>query len=179
MSAIQKYIRRGNTEKAMWFSLKLLYEAPSAVWSRLFTISVEDCGQPNAILVCRSLYGLYMRKKAKQKKGELPTREMCMYVVCCAKILSDSPKDRRADEFLELDDVIKKHGNLDVVKNKVEELDTLDDFVYDMHTAKGKKLGRGKKYWYETSSECSNKTDDYVKWREWFKPLMLEVNSDD
>lgn len=49
------------------------------------------------------------------------------------------------------------------------------DEAFDMHTVQGRRMGRELLYWYEVSSETVNKTEQYEKWRSWFKPLMVEL----
>jgi hypothetical protein len=100
-SALQKYIRRGNAVKAMWFASKLLDVASGwTTWRRLSTISVEDCGQPDAILTCDCLYKMFSANRKQEKDQKAVTWDMRRCVVCAAKVLADSPKDRRADSFL-------------------------------------------------------------------------------
>ena len=98
-------------------------------------------------------------------------------VVCASKILAESPKDRRADEFLELMDVIEKDKEAmpNLLKSVKAMFDVVPDEALDVHTVQGRRLGRGDLLWYEVSSETVNKTPVYEKWREWFKPLMIEI----
>jgi len=98
-------------------------------------------------------------------------------VVCAAKILAEAPKDRRADEFLELMDAIEKDSDKlpNLLKTAKAMFDVVPDEALDVHTVQGRKLGRGDRFWYEVSSETVNKTPAYEKWRSWSKPLMLEI----
>lgn len=59
--------------------------------------------------------------------------------------------------------------------NKLETLSRIEDYVLDMHTPVGRRMGRGQKHWLETSSETINKKEEYQKWRAWFQPLMLKI----
>jgi hypothetical protein len=96
-------------------------------------------------------------------------------VICAAKILSESRKDRRSDEFLELMEAMDKHGGDDELKKKKQELEAIPDEALDMHTLQGRRLGRGDLYWYEVSSETVNRTSQYEAWHDWFKPLMVRL----
>jgi hypothetical protein len=120
------------------------------------------------------LYRKFMalRKDGKEKKLSW---DMNRCVVCAAKILADSPKDRRADEFLELIDVMEKRTKDEELKKKKDELESVPDEALDMHTLQGRKRGRGNLFWYEVSSETVNKSPAYEKWHSWFKPLMIQI----
>ena len=89
--------------------------------------------------------------------------------------MAESGKDRRADEFLELMDAIEKNPDLNLLKSAKAMFAIVPDEALDMHTVQGRKLGRGDLFWYEASSETVNKTSAYEKWREWFKPLMIQL----
>ena len=174
-SALQKAVRRCEVEKAMYAALQLLEKAGWYVtWRRLRIIAVEDCGMPEIITAVETLYRLFLEYKGKKDKAELSwDAKRC--VICAAKIMAEAPKDRRADEFLELIDAVEKYGD------KIPNLRLLlenwmpSDEAYDMHTKEGRKMGRGLLYWYQVSSKCENMTDEYRKWREWFEPFMIEL----
>lgn len=176
-SCLQKYIRRGNLEKSMWFANKLLDEAGSwSTWKRLLTIAVEDCGLAEAILVTDSLYRQFMAMKREQDKTENePSWEMRRAVTCAARILASSPKNRMADEFCEWLQTTKEATDDEEVKTKIAELDKIDDYCLDMHTLAGRKRGRGLEFWYQVSSQVTNPTDEYKAWSSWFKPLHLRL----
>lgn len=100
-------------------------------------------------------------------------------IVCAAKILAESPKDRRTDEFLELMDMIEKRAEKDKdLAMKLESLSKIEDYVLDVHTKAGRKMGRGNLYWYEVSSESVNETPEYEDWHKWFKPLMVRLTKE-
>lgn len=85
-SALQKYVRRENTVKSMWFASKLLDAAGGwSTWKRLLTIAVEDCGQPDAILACDTLYRMYAAgRKQVATDAKAVTWDMRRCVVCAA-----------------------------------------------------------------------------------------------
>lgn len=156
-SALQKCIRRGMADSAMYFALRLCEESWFMAWKRLSVIAVEDCGQPEAILAVGELYRMFMSAK-KQAKGSELTWDMKRAVACAGKILADSPKDRRADEFLELIDAFQKYGNKFGLETLKKSIEAVPDEAYDVHTKQGRMMGRGSLYWYDTSSETVNKT---------------------
>jgi hypothetical protein len=137
-------------------------------------IADEDVGQAEAILavdcLCRKFNA--MKKQTREKKLSW---DMKRCVVCAAKILAESPKDRRADEFLELMDAIEKNPKSELLKSARSMFDIVPDEALDMHTVQGRRLGRSDLFWFEVSSETTNKTSAYEKWHKWFKPLMIEI----
>jgi len=101
--------------------------------------------------------------------------DMRRSVVCCAKVLSESPKDRRADSFLEWREATIRCGDDPEVRAKVEELDRLDDWVYDIHTRQGRKMGRGNVHWYEESSHVENAVQGQKDWEAEFVPILMRL----
>ncbi|MEM1589939.1 MAG: hypothetical protein QW175_05930 [Candidatus Bathyarchaeia archaeon] len=173
-SALQKSIRRGYVEKAMTFALQLLEKAGWYVtWRRLRIIATEDCGTPEAIMVVETLYRMFLEFKGKNSKELSWDAKRC--VVSAALIMAESPKDRRADEFLELWDAMEKKKDVKALQSLKELWTSPPDEAYDMHTPQGRKRGRGLEYWYSTSSKCENMTEQYAKWREWWEGLMLAL----
>jgi hypothetical protein len=141
-SVLQKAVRRGMTEKAMYAAWKLVSLNWWSCWKRLGVIANEDVGQPLEIVVVDVLYRKFMAMKGGVEKGEVSwDAKQC--AVCAAKILSEARKDRRADEFLELMEAIEKHGQ-DVELQKIKaELGAIPDEALDCHTARGRRMGRG------------------------------------
>ena len=174
-SALQKAVRRCEVEKAMYAALQLLEKAGWYVtWRRLRIIAVEDCGMPETIMAVETLYRLFLEYKGKKDKAELSwDAKRC--VICAAKIMAESSKDRRSDEFLELLDTVQKYGD-DIPDLKlILENWMPSDEAYDMHTIEGRKRGRGLEHWYKEASKCEKMTEEYKQWREWWEPLMLSV----
>lgn len=176
-SVLQKAVRRGMTEKAMYAAYKLASLNWWSCWKRLSVIADEDVGQPEAITAVDVLYRKFMALKKDGKEKKL-TWDMQRCVVCAAKILAESPKDRRADEFLELVTVMEKRTADEELIKKKEELERIPDEALDMHTLRGRKMGRGNLFWYEVSSETVNKMEAYEEWHEWFRPLMVKLTKE-
>lgn len=174
-SALQKSIRRGKTEQAMAFALQLLEKAGWYVtWRRLRIISVEDCGLPETIMAVETLYKQFLDWKGKNGKELSWDAKRC--VVCAAKIMAESKKDRRADEFLELWLAIEQRKDVKALQNLKELWTAVPDEAFDMHTVQGRRMGRGDEYWYAVSSRCENMSEAYAKWREWWEGLMLALS---
>jgi replication-associated recombination protein RarA len=169
-SALQKAVRRGKAEQAMFAAYKLSTKRTGwNLWKRLNVIAVEDVLDATVIVTVSEL-----GRQASKYGYESWDGRRC--AVAAALLMAESKKDRRADEFLELVDAIEK--NVDKNKDLTEKLETLskiEDYVLDMHTLQGRKMGRGNLYWYETSSETVDKTPEYEEWHKWFKPLMVRL----
>lgn len=175
-SALQKSIRRGHTTKAMWFASKLLDVAGGwTTWRRLLTIAVEDCGQPDAILTCDCLYKQFMAGRRQETDQKAVTWEMRRCVTCAAKVLADSPKDRRADSFLEFREATLRCADDPEVATKVAELNEMEDFVFDIHTRKGRQMGRGNEHWYAVSSHVENAVQGELEWEKSYVPILLRL----
>jgi len=169
-SMLQKSVRRGKVEQAMYSAYKLSTKKTGWIlWKRLNVIAVEDALDANVITAVAEL-----GRQATRYKYDTWDGKRC--AVASALLMAEAQKDRRADEFLELMDKIEKHGDKD--KELAEKLRTLtktEDYVLDMHTYQGKKKGRGELFWYEVSSETVNKKAEYEEWHKWFKPLMVRL----
>lgn len=175
-SALQKYVRRGNAVKAMWFASRLLDVAGGyTTWRRLLIIAVEDCGQADAILSCDCLYKQFMAGRKQETDQKAVSWEMRRAVVCAAKVLADSPKDRRADSFLEFREATLRCADDPEVAAKVKELDEKGDFCYDIHTREGRKLGRGNVHWYEESSHVENAVKGELDWERDYVSILLRL----
>lgn len=166
-SVLQKSIRRGWTDKAMFAALKLLQLNWFDCWRRLMIISVEDCGLSDVIVATEILYREFMALRGRKVGCDLDW-DMKRCAVCAAKILAESKKDRRADEFLEIIDEFEK-GNFAELKADWE---SIPDIALDQHTEKGRLMGRGYQHWLEVSSKSINMTPQYKKWRGWFEVLL-------
>lgn len=166
-SILQKSIRRGLVEKAMYAALKLLNLSWWQCWRRLEIISVEDCCVPSTIVAVDVLFKEFMAFRGRKTTCELDW-EMKRCAVAAAKIMAESQKDRTADEFLEIVDELEK-GNFAELK---AELESIPDFAVDMHTIQGRSLGRGYRHWLKVGSQSVNRTSGYEERRKRFELLM-------
>jgi len=167
-SALQKYIRRGVVDKAMYAAWKIAEKNWYIAWRRLSVIAAEDVCIPEAIYAIGELYRMFMASRRQNEQNPL-SRDEKRLVIAAAKILAQSPKDRTADEFLETLDLFENEetANLPEVKARKEELEKFEDYVFDVHTVKGRKMGRGEEYWYETSRKVENPAITYIKYADW------------
>ena len=66
-SVLQKAVRRGMAEKAMYAAYKLASLSWWSCWKRLSVIADEDVGQPEAITAVDVLYRKFMALKKDEK----------------------------------------------------------------------------------------------------------------
>jgi len=173
-SALQVCIRRGQTEKAMFFAVELVKKGGwYLAWRRLRVIAVEDVGGASVISAVEALYRQFLEWKGKD--GDGTSWDCLRCVTCAAKILADAPKDRRADEILELLWAFEKCPDDAELQQWHDELSSVPDDAYDVHTLQGKKMGRGLLHWYTNSSYTDKKTLAYNTWRYRFESVMTRL----
>lgn len=160
-SALQKYIRRGQVEKSMYWADWLARSGKGEIlWRRLFIIAVEDVLDPVVISAIDVLNKMARAEKFDSWDGRRSA-------VAAAKLLAEARKDRTCDEFLEMIELMDKYGDDSEVKAKKSELSHLDDYIYDMHTVEGRRRNRRDKHWYEEASIVMNPSDRYRRYNEW------------
>lgn len=151
-SAFQKTIRRGMEHEALWFGTELYLSGyEEYAWFRLRVIVSEDVGIANPDLPAQvqALYQTYLdfkKKKNRHSPEKLPFFHALLLVV-------RSPKSRLIDNLL---------SEYMFIRDTVEAPDLNSkelDFVSDMHTILGKKLGRGLDHFYEEGGKIENCPD--------------------
>jgi replication-associated recombination protein RarA len=151
-SAFQKTIRRGMEHEALWFGTELYLSGyEEYAWFRLRVIVSEDVGIANPALPAQvqALYQTYLdfkKKKNRHSPEKLPFFHALLLLV-------RSPKSRLIDNLL---------SEYMFIRDTVEapDLNSKDlDFIKDLHTAAGKKLGRGLDHFYEEGGKIENCPD--------------------
>jgi replication-associated recombination protein RarA len=132
ISTLQKSIRRGLAENAALVAYELYVssaELEEQVWRRLEIISVEDVGfaNPDAAALVDALYGMHARTPR-------PGGDRFLFLLHAVRMLAASPKDRSTDEMANWITRVVASG---------ERLPEVPDVAYDMHTRRGRELGRG------------------------------------
>jgi replication-associated recombination protein RarA len=133
-SVIQKTIRRGDEEGAMFFALELAHEGkPSFGWlrNRLKIIAYEDVGLANPDVVLRVSKAIDDMDFLYESNNE----EWEMALAYIVLLLCQSPKSRISDHFQVY---VKSCWEDDSGKLKVD----IPDYALDYHTTKGNELGR-------------------------------------
>lgn len=140
-SLLQKSIRRCDLEKASYAAYELYGRFSQYLWRRMLVISAEDCYgimtkeivalyqadefvnngrkgyDKDAIFLAKAIYLLCMARK---------NRDACY--VACNFMIPDRIMNPKAIPHLDLEEL--------------EKMQTLPEWVYDIHTIKGKKMGK-------------------------------------
>jgi len=131
ISTFQKSIRRGLAENAALVAYELYVtsaELEEHLWRRLEVISVEDVGlaNPQAPALIDALYAMH----ARAVRG---TGDRFLFLLHAVRLLAGSTKDRSTDEMANWIMRVVDSG---------ERLPEIPDVAYDMHTSRGRELGR-------------------------------------
>ena len=142
ISALQKEIRRGNTENAALLAYEMILTSPALedyLWHRLQVISVEDVGfgTPMAPVLVHAL--------AKMVRGfDRSVGERRLFAVHAVRYLCQAQKDRSSDEMVNW---------LTRAVDCGEALPEIPDYALDMHTAAGQEMGRGRRHFFEEGAQ--------------------------
>src|SRR5262249_28629668 len=143
-SALQKCIRRGLEEEALYWAAELETKYPDYLWKRLAVIVNEDIGlaDPQVIILVETLREQYafLKKKSKSPSERLV---LCHAIVAMCR----AKKTRLADD---MQAVIYRRREF---KNWRLEI---PDFAYDKHTQKGRRMGRGVDHWRREGCKLHN-----------------------
>lgn len=164
ISALQKEIRRGNTENAALLAYEMIITSPAMedyLWYRLKVISVEDVGfgEPMAPVLIQSLFE--MTSACDRAVGERR-----LYAIHAVHYLCKCEKDRSSDEMINW--IIQ---SIDSGKA----LPVIPDYALDMHTAEGQKKGRGRRFFFEEASRISPEKKD--RDRSYLERIMKMLDS--
>lgn len=149
ISALQKEIRRGNTENAALLAYEMVITSPALedyLWYRLMVISVEDIGfgEPQAPVLINALY--QMLSTFDRGAGERK-----LFAVHAVRYLCGCQKDRSSDEMV----IWMSHA---VESGKIRP--QIPDYALDMHTAKGQEMGRGRRHFFEEGARLNPELPD-------------------
>jgi replication-associated recombination protein RarA len=149
ISALQKEIRRGNTENAALLAYEMILTSPALedyLWHRLKVISVEDIGfgELLAPVLIQNLFA--MTNTCDRAVGERK-----LYAIHAVRFLCQCRKDRSTDEMINWINHTSTLGNL---------LPVIPDYALDMHTAEGQKKGRGRRHFFEEASRTNPEVSD-------------------
>ena len=156
ISALQKEIRRNNSENACLLANEMALTSPALedyLWQRLMIISVEDVGfgEPNAPVLINSIHQMLQTL-------DRSVAERRLFAIHAVRYLCQCLKDRSSDEMINWINAGVASGEL---------RPNIPDYALDMHTADGQAMGRGKKhFWTEgtvLSPEMPNRDKTYLR----------------
>jgi len=142
-SVVQKAIRRGEEELALFFAQELESRYPYMLWRRLIVCAHEDVGlaDPDVIAFVALCEEQYWQMQAKhQKVFSLP-------VINAVLRLCRAPKSREADYWYS------------IIYQSDEVRLEIPDWALDKHTARGRQLGRGVDHFYDEGAVLSPSAD--------------------
>jgi replication-associated recombination protein RarA len=144
ISALQKEIRRGNTENAALLAYEMITTSrglEAKLWQRLLAISVEDVGwgdlrAPVLINTLFDMHRLFGRGDGERR----------LFALHAVRVLCRCMKDRSSDEMSAWIKAQVESGLLEP---------GIPDYALDMHTARGREMGRGARHFYEEGSRVN------------------------
>jgi replication-associated recombination protein RarA len=145
LSAMQKCIRRGMEREAMEFAVELMHTSKafcSMVCNRLEIISHEDIDTlshphivPYVATACAQARTWYDPKKLGKAR---------MAIGNAIRLMCRADKSREGDHF---------QAAIGLASLLEDFTPALPDFAFDMHTSKGKRLGRGLEHFRKESTK--------------------------
>ena len=160
VSMLQKSIRKGKEENAIRAAYEMYITSPQfedKLWRRLMAISVEDIGFGDTE-ACRYVYTLnQIRKEFLYADGD-----RSLFFIQAIRYLCRCKKERSSDH-------IKCRIMTEFEHGKIFEV---PDYAYDMHTQKGREMGRDVIHFLEDASVVTPELEneefkkikaDYVK----------------
>jgi replication-associated recombination protein RarA len=150
-SALQKAIRRGNEREALFWASELdLAGYGNYVWKRLRIIASEDVGlaDPDAAVRVRALYDNWLDSKKAKNEDAMPL--FLAHAVC---VLARAAKSGLA-----------VHAVMAFWMGNRQMRMEIPDHALDMHTARGRRMGRGKQHFLDEAGRLEGEAlpDPYL-----------------
>jgi replication-associated recombination protein RarA len=149
ISALQKEIRRGQTENAALLAYEMLLtsaELEAYLWGRLQVIAVEDVGFGNmqAPVLIETLFQMHQRLPR-------PRGDRYLFAIHAVRFLCQCQKERGSDDLLNW---MRRSMELGSVRP------VIPDYAIDMHTQRGQALGRDYRHFLEEASRVAPELPD-------------------
>jgi replication-associated recombination protein RarA len=145
VSALQKYIRRGNLEEALLVAREMYEtsaELEAHLWTRLMVISASDCN--NGTFLQTVVVDALHRAGMRMQRG---TGERWLFLVQAVRYLVSFPKDMTTDEIC----MWSRHTMNNGLRGPV-----IPDCAIDVHTEAGRKMGRGVAHFLDEGTVVTN-----------------------
>jgi len=175
VSGIQKAIRRGSEERALYFMQELIESGfVKYFWRRMSVVAIEDVGlsDPQAVILINSLAQMNERLNHRKEIRDTYCPGMAVLYLCRA------PKSREVDFALDWIDLQRKEGF--VIEPEDHDLDCHTDVGRQRLKSKAKESGKSydelvdEKFYHEgilVNNPVSVKSD-YWKKKVWNKRLL-------
>lgn len=149
VSMLQKSIRRGMEDNALAAAYEMYVTSPQfleKLWRRLLVISVEDIGFGNteAPIFVKTMYDLH--KEYPYMDGDRP-----IFFLHAIRYLCRCQKERSTDHIKNI--IMKEFQNGYVPE--------IPEYAVDMHTIKGRAMGRDVFYFLDEASKVVPLWDEY------------------
>ena len=166
ISALQKSIRRGLTEEAVTFAYEMYITSPQfedKLWRRLQAISVEDVGfgDLSAPVLINTLN--QMRQNFPYTDPDRP-----IFFVHAIRFLAAAKKDRTSDNL----------KNIIVTEFEYGRKPVIPDFAIDMHTEKGRSIGRDFKHFLAEGSRVENELQVHENYKARLLNLLDKIDQE-
>ncbi|PWJ52737.1 MgsA-like AAA+ ATPase family protein [Dyadobacter jejuensis] len=146
-SALQKCIRRGMEDEALYWAVELYNSGYSEyVWKRLRIMSSEDVGLAEPV-ISSEIWALYCMFKEQAKKKEDKNEPQRLFMTHAVLLLCRSRKSRLIDWALLWAWLTHQYRKLPI-----------PDFAYDKHNDKGRQLKRGWGHFFREGTNLVNHT---------------------
>ena len=142
-SALQKSIRRGIEEDALYWAVELdISGYGEYCWKRMRIMVSEDIGlaEPMMPANIQALYDTWLGLRKKNDEAHCPERLMLIHAVL---LLVRARKSRLIDDCL---NVVYNHAGGKPIP----------DWAYDKHTGQGRRMKRGWAHFYEVGCRLEN-----------------------
>jgi len=174
-SSLQKCIRRGWEESAVWFAHEMETKFHQYLWRRLAIIACEDIGiaNPTTITVVNACRDAYYFHRNTNTRGTSDPNYVTMAVVCLCR----SPKSRLGNDLQAL--VLHERNEIEkrlrtvgesrdeattekryAIHREVREKHPVPDIALDVHTARGRQMRRSYEYWFTEGDKLDQSVGD-------------------
>lgn len=145
-SAMQKEIRKGDEEAAVYWGLLLYDASPQYAWKRLVVTATEDIGlaDPQAVCTIAALTSAWAFCKQNSWNVDADIVTMAIVLLCRA------PKSTEADDL----------KNLVLYDVDIREM---PDYARDVHTKAGKEVGKTIADWFADRVAFGMPVNEYTK----------------
>lgn len=157
-SLLQKSLRRGDMTLAARAANELFPHYANYIWKRLMTVSAEDCGD----MVTGEVVALFDAWTHINKGAKPANSKGRVFIAKAIILLAKATHDRSADELnllvsdrlpedeferalAEVEPLIGEHDDIDL---------TIPSWVYDVHTRRGKQMGKTKPMFMREESDA-------------------------
>jgi len=148
-SALQKEIRRGDVEAAVYWRLLLWQNAAHYAWKRVLVTAAEDIGlaAPEVVAQVGVLNAMY--RAAKEGAWFVSPHHITLAIV----LLCQSPKSTEIEDLQTL--------TLELIKAGVKR--EIPPYALDAHTQEGKAAGASWRDWYTGRLEMGVPVNEYTR----------------